>query len=121
MQHTNIIDLTRAVVQNIMPYSNGGPAVDVLRIDEVHPIISGNKYFKLLYYIDEAIRKGSDGFITYGGPWSNHIVAVAEVAKSLQLASVGYIRGEEPALWSAALKDAASAHMDVAISFEERL
>jgi 1-aminocyclopropane-1-carboxylate deaminase len=113
LQYKPIVDLTRARVQNIMPSAGAAPAVDVLRIDEIHPIISGNKYFKLRYYLERAVETGCRGIITYGGPWSNHLVAAAEAAKECGLDSIGYVRGERPKWLSAALQDAAAAGMDL--------
>jgi 1-aminocyclopropane-1-carboxylate deaminase len=51
--------------------------VDVLRLDKINPIISGNKWFKLRYYIEEVLSQQKKGILTFGGAWSNHIVATA--------------------------------------------
>jgi 1-aminocyclopropane-1-carboxylate deaminase len=79
----------------------------VLRLDKVHPVISGNKIFKLGDYLEEAIAAGKTHIITFGGAWSNHIVATAAACKMLGLKCTGYIRGEEPKNWSATLREAA--------------
>ncbi len=68
----------------------------VLRLDDIHPIVSGNKWFKLHYYLDEAIAQGHDTIATFGGAYSNHIVAAACACHALQLKSIGIIRGEQP-------------------------
>ena len=52
-------------------------SVSVLRLDLVHPVISGNKWFKLKCYIEEAREKNRKTIITFGGAWSNHIIATA--------------------------------------------
>jgi 1-aminocyclopropane-1-carboxylate deaminase len=85
-----------------------GPGVDisVLRLDEVHPVISGNKWFKLRYYIDEAKTLGKKNIVTFGGAWSNHIVATAAACRMNELKSTGLIRGEEPAQLSPTLMQA---------------
>lgn len=70
--------------------------VDVLRLDKISPIISGNKWFKLRYYIEEVLSQQKKGILTFGGAWSNHIVATAAACKESGLQSVGIIRGEEP-------------------------
>ena len=47
------IDLTKAVVQPIndeLLYEKNVP-IDVLRLDRIHPVISGNKWFKLKYHL----------------------------------------------------------------------
>jgi 1-aminocyclopropane-1-carboxylate deaminase/D-cysteine desulfhydrase-like pyridoxal-dependent ACC family enzyme len=80
--------------------------IDVLRLDEIHPVVSGNKWYKLKYYLAEALASKTSEVCTFGGPWSNHIVATAFVAKQLGLLSFGIIRGERPPILSAALEDA---------------
>ncbi|MCG2615594.1 pyridoxal-phosphate dependent enzyme [Terrimonas sp. NA20] len=80
--------------------------VSVLRLDKLHPVISGNKWFKLRFYLEEAISQQKKGLLTFGGAWSNHIVATAAVCRENGLHSIGIIRGEEPAEWSQALLDA---------------
>jgi 1-aminocyclopropane-1-carboxylate deaminase len=80
--------------------------VSVLRLDKLHPVVSGNKWFKLRFYLEEAISQKKKGLLTFGGAWSNHIVAAAAACKEAGLQSIGIIRGEEPAQWSQALLDA---------------
>lgn len=88
-----------------------GIRVSVLRLDKLHPVISGNKWFKLRLYLEKAIQQQKKGLITFGGAWSNHIVATAEACRLQSLQSIGIIRGEEPAQWSPALIDAKNAGM----------
>ena len=78
----------------------------VLRLDKIHPVISGNKWFKLRYYLQEAKELGKKQIITFGGAWSNHIVAAAAICKMNNIAATGIIRGEEPASWSSTLLQA---------------
>lgn len=68
--------------------------LSVLRTDLIHPVISGNKWFKLRFYLDEAVKKGYKTIGSFGGAYSNHIVALAAAAKMSGLASIGIIRGE---------------------------
>jgi 1-aminocyclopropane-1-carboxylate deaminase len=70
--------------------------VDVLRLDKISPVISGNKWFKLRYYLEEAKSQHKKSILTFGGAWSNHIIATAAVCKMQKLNSIGIIRGEEP-------------------------
>ncbi len=74
--------------------------VDVVRLDALHPVVSGNKWFKLQPYLNDAINKGFSEIVTFGGAFSNHIVACAFACKDLGLQCTGIIRGEEPKLWS---------------------
>ena len=77
--------------------------LNVLRLDNVHEVVSGNKWFKLKYYLEDAKTNNKHTIATFGGAWSNHIVATAYAAKQASLKSVGIIRGEEPATYSATL------------------
>lgn len=60
-----------------------------------HPFISGNKWWKLKYNLEEAVRLEHHTLLTFGGAYSNHIYAIAAAAKELGLKSIGIIRGEE--------------------------
>lgn len=88
-------------------------ALSVLRLDEVHPVISGNKWFKLKYYLQEAKQKGFNTIGTFGGAWSNHIVATAYACKLNGLKCIGIIRGEKPLHYSATLLNAAKYKMQL--------
>ena len=87
--------------------------VSVLRLDKMHPLISGNKWFKLRYYLDEAQQTGNKHIITFGGAYSNHILATAAACKLYDLACTGIIRGEEPSIHSPTLQQAAALGMQL--------
>jgi 1-aminocyclopropane-1-carboxylate deaminase/D-cysteine desulfhydrase-like pyridoxal-dependent ACC family enzyme len=67
----------------------------VLRLDEMMGEVSGNKFFKLKYNLQEAITQGHTQVLTFGGAYSNHIYATASAAKELGLTSIGILRGEQ--------------------------
>lgn len=67
----------------------------VKREDTIHPFVSGNKYRKLKYNIQQALAENATTVITFGGAFSNHIAATAFAAKQHNLQSIGVIRGEE--------------------------
>jgi 1-aminocyclopropane-1-carboxylate deaminase len=67
----------------------------VLRLDLIHPFISGNKWYKLKYNVEEFLRSGKDHLVTFGGAYSNHIVATAAAGKEFGINTIGIIRGEE--------------------------
>src|SRR5436305_6271207 len=69
---------------------------DVLRLDKIHPVISGNKWFKLKNHSHAAMKKSGQHIISFGGPWSNHIIATAFAAQQAGLRATGIIRGERP-------------------------
>lgn len=77
--------------------------VDVLRLDLLHPVISGNKWFKLQGHWPHVLRS-SGTVITFGGAWSNHLLATACATREAGLCSIGIVRGEEPAQLSATLQ-----------------
>lgn len=87
--------------------------LSVLRLDRIHPEISGNKWFKLQYYIRDAKEKGYASLLTFGGPYSNHIAAMAYAAKAFGFTSIGIIRGEAPEHWSSTLRNAQACRMQL--------
>lgn len=68
--------------------------LEVLRLDQVHETVSGNKFFKLKYNLTEALKQNHRQVLTFGGAYSNHIYATAAAAKLVGLQSIGIIRGE---------------------------
>ncbi len=84
-------------IQSILSFSRS-QKVDLLRLDSLHPIVSGNKFYKLRFYITAAIQNGCSTVVSFGGPYSNHIVALAFTAREAKLKSIGYIRtnADEP-------------------------
>jgi 1-aminocyclopropane-1-carboxylate deaminase len=71
-----------------------GVEVAVLRLDLIDPLISGNKWFKLRPWLKQARQEGAPGLISLGGPWSNHLHALAAAGQREGLATVGLLRGE---------------------------
>lgn len=81
---------------------------DVLRLDKIHPVISGNKWFKLKYHLEYFSGGKYKGLLTFGGAWSNHIVATACACFLQKIKCVGIIRGEKPEQFSPTLQEAMS-------------
>ncbi|MCK9606792.1 MAG: pyridoxal-phosphate dependent enzyme [Methylomonas sp.] len=75
------------------------------RDDLLHPIISGNKWRKLKYPLNDALVKGADTLVSMGGAYSNHLHALAFAGKSLGLQTIGYVRGEQPKIFNRTLQD----------------
>lgn len=67
----------------------------VKREDVLHSEISGNKFRKLKYNLQEAKRLGFTKLLTFGGAYSNHIAAVAAASKAFGFDTIGIIRGDE--------------------------
>lgn len=64
------------------------------RDDLIHPIISGNKWRKFEGHLKKYLEGKYAGILTFGGAFSNHIIAVAAACQALKIPSVGIIRGE---------------------------
>lgn len=69
--------------------------VFVKRDDMIHPFISGNKWRKLKYILPEAQRLSKNHLVTFGGAYSNHLLATACAAATFGFKSTGIVRGEE--------------------------
>lgn len=67
----------------------------IKREDRIHPLVSGNKFRKLKYNLIQAQKEKRHSILTFGGAYSNHIVATAAAAKEKGFRSIGVIRGEE--------------------------
>lgn len=100
-------------IDAISSFYNREIEIDVLRLDKISPVISGNKWFKLRYYLEEALHLHKKGILTFGGAWSNHIVATAAACKESDLKSVGIIRGEGPKELSLTLQQAMELGMEL--------
>ena len=69
--------------------------VNVQIDDSIYDDCSGNKWWKLKYNILQAKQNNFNKILTFGGAYSNHIVATSWAAKESGLKSIGIIRGEE--------------------------
>jgi len=92
---------------------NNSIGADMLRLDKIHPLVSGNKWFKLRYYLEEAKQQNKKRVVTFGGAWSNHIIATAAACKLHGFSSTGIIRGEKPTVFSETLQQAAELGMEL--------
>ncbi|MGB1043593.1 MAG: 1-aminocyclopropane-1-carboxylate deaminase/D-cysteine desulfhydrase [Flavobacteriaceae bacterium] len=67
----------------------------IKREDELHPVISGNKMRKLKYNLKAAKAQNKKTLLTFGGAFSNHLLATAAAAKEHNFKAVGVVRGDE--------------------------
>nr|WP_227807505.1 pyridoxal-phosphate dependent enzyme [Lutibacter profundi] len=74
---------------------NSQVSVFIKREDELHPFISGNKYRKLKYNLEEAKKQHKTTLLTFGGAYSNHIAATAAAGFEYNFKTIGIIRGDE--------------------------
>jgi len=109
-----LVKLTDACLQPLpLTHLQHNYSIDVLRLDKIHATISGNKWFKLRYSLEAAIKEKYKGLITAGGAHYNHILATACACLGLGLASVGIIRGERSATPSCTLENTSAFNMHV--------
>ena len=58
-------------------------------------MIAGNKWWKLKHVLYHAAKQEVHTLKTYGGPYSNHVLAVAAAGHLFGFHTVGWIRGDE--------------------------
>jgi len=84
----------------VQPISNPlfdehGVKVFLKRDDLIHPMISGNKWRKLKYLLKTAQKQGKNHLVTFGGAYSNHLLAIAAAAARFGFKATGIVRGEQ--------------------------
>jgi 1-aminocyclopropane-1-carboxylate deaminase len=67
----------------------------VKRDDLIDPYISGNKWRKLKYILAKAEEEKKTHLVTFGGAYSNHLLATAAAASRSGLKSTAFVRGEK--------------------------
>ena len=107
------MNINNIYIQDIAGLCNNTLDISILRADLIDPVVSGNKWFKLQFYVRDAIAAGKTTLATFGGPYSNHIVATSKYGASQGLGTVGFIRGEKPITLSPTLTDALENGMTV--------
>lgn len=75
--------------QRLQPIN--GIFADVLRLDSVHKLISGNKAFKLKGFIDFARDQGL-GLASTGGSCSNHLHALSAAGKQFGIKTKAFVQ-----------------------------
>ncbi|MFN5705298.1 MAG: 1-aminocyclopropane-1-carboxylate deaminase/D-cysteine desulfhydrase [bacterium] len=67
----------------------------IKRDDLIDPLISGNKWRKLKYTLIDAREKNKNTLVSFGGAYSNHLIALAAAAARFNFKSVGFVRSDE--------------------------
>ncbi|WP_379969045.1 1-aminocyclopropane-1-carboxylate deaminase/D-cysteine desulfhydrase [Epilithonimonas sp. UC225_85] len=69
----------------------------IKREDLIHPKISGNKFWKLFFNVNQYLESKPEKplLITFGGAFSNHIASVSAFGKEFEIPTIGIIRGNE--------------------------
>ncbi len=94
MKH--LFDITKKIkIDRLENFISGreNPHIDIARFDLLHPVVSGNKFFKLKYNIQMAHDAGYSGIITMGGAYSNHLAATAFACREMGLNAKAILRG----------------------------
>jgi 1-aminocyclopropane-1-carboxylate deaminase len=76
-------------------FDERGLSVFIKRDDLIHPIISGNKWRKLKYLLKKAQAENKNHLVTFGGAFSNHLLATAGAAALFGFKATGFVRGDE--------------------------
>ena len=96
---TKLLDETENIIIQALPnkfFDESKISVSILRLDLIHPVVSGNKFFKLFYFLEEAKKSSHNQVITFGGAYSNHLAATAFACNEAGLKCIGIVRGEKP-------------------------
>ncbi len=93
MAHSLIYSPTPVI--ELKPEGINGVRLLIKREDLNHPYVSGNKWWKLKYNLEQAQREGHNTLLTFGGAYSNHLYATAAAAHELGMTSIGIVRGEQ--------------------------
>ncbi len=73
-------------------FSQHNIQVDIKRDDLIHETISGNKWRKLKYLLEDAKVKKCETLVSMGGNYSNHLHALAFAAKEHGFKAIGFVR-----------------------------
>ncbi len=114
------IDESRVIIQPLNPewYQHKVAALDMLRLDLLHPVISGNKWYKLRLNIKHAQENGQKAIVTFGGGYSNHLVATAYACKLYGIKATGIVRGNYEVL-TPTLKECRAEGMELVFVSQE--
>ncbi|MGB0468249.1 MAG: 1-aminocyclopropane-1-carboxylate deaminase/D-cysteine desulfhydrase [Pontibacterium sp.] len=81
-------------------------SVYLLRLDQIHPQVSGNKWFKLYHNLKYASEQGYERVLSFGGAYSNHLHALAWAGNQMGIETVAVVRGEPEYAANPTLTDA---------------
>jgi 1-aminocyclopropane-1-carboxylate deaminase len=79
---------------NLPDWKKKSVNVTVKRDDMIHPFISGNKWRKSKFNIEAALEQGKNHLVTFGGAWSNHILATACAGATFGLKTTAFLRAD---------------------------
>lgn len=83
-----------------------GINLQILRLDQIHPLLSGNKWYKLRLNLREALKLNAAAVLSFGGAYSNHLHALAWAGHKLGMPTIAVVRGEAEYAANPTLTDA---------------
>jgi 1-aminocyclopropane-1-carboxylate deaminase len=92
-----VLDLSRSILVQVNDPVLEAHNVELFikRDDLLDSEISGNKWRKLKFNVAQCIHMKNRGVLTFGGAFSNHLVATAAACKKAGIDSIGIVRGDE--------------------------
>ena len=97
----------------IQAFEQAGITLQVKRDDLIHPQIIGNKLRKSLPNIQVCLQSGHTSLVTFGGRFSNHLLAIAQAGQQTGLATSGIVRGMDKLGHSVVLDECRRLQMNV--------
>jgi 1-aminocyclopropane-1-carboxylate deaminase len=79
---------------NYSPFRDFGLRLFFKRDDLIHPFISGNKWRKLKFNLIKAKQENKSHLVTFGGAYSNHLLATAAAGAKFGFKTTAFVRGE---------------------------
>lgn len=76
------------------PFRDFGIRLFFKRDDLIHPFISGNKWRKLKFNLIKAQMEAKTHLVTFGGAYSNHLLATAAAGARFGFKTTAFVRGE---------------------------
>lgn len=83
------------------------------RDDLIHPVISGNKWRKLVYALNDAKQNQVHHIVSFGGGFSNHLHALGYCCHQLNIKFTAIVRGDYTQNLSPMLRDLLAWKTDV--------
>ena len=90
-----------------------GQVFECLHLDQIDPVLSGNKVFKLLGHLQAFEASGKSSLISFGGRWSNHLHALAFAAQRLNIPVEALVLGYPEQPLTSTLQDCIDAGMRI--------
>lgn len=92
-----MFDVTKSLLQKLELNELNTQNIElfVKRDDLIDEHVSGNKWRKLKFNVEQAKTLKKNGILTFGGAYSNHLAATAAACHRSGLKAIGIVRGDE--------------------------